>query len=291
MMETARLPGNCTALLEKEHLLFKEEYGKNYLAEESKSPKIGKPYLLYNPSATTGVLLIHGLMAAPEEVREWADFLHSAGYTVYSPRLAGHGTSADDLSTRSFSEWVDSVERGHAILETCCRDMVVAGFSTGGGLALYQAIQRPQTYKAVISISAPLKFRSFSAGFAELADGWNSLLNHLGIKTGLKAFVPNHADNPEINYPRCPVHGIVQVKALMKKVYRSLPDLTVPALIIQANRDPKVDGRSGLKIFNRITTPNKKYREIDFHLHGIIRGEITGDVFAEVGSFMKTLEA
>lgn len=278
------------ALLEKELLLFEEEYRENYLEEESKTPKIGEPYLLYNPSASTGVLLIHGLMAAPEEVREWADFLHSTGYTVYSPRLAGHGTSADDLSTRSFSEWVDSVERGHSILETCCRDIVVAGFSTGGGLALYQAIQRPQTYKAVISISAPLKFRSFSAGFAGFVDGWNGLLKHFGIKTGLKVFVPNHADNPEINYPRCPVHGIVQVKALMKKVYRSLSDLTVPALIIQANRDPKVDGRSGLRIFNRITNPDKKYREIDFHLHGIVRGEITGDVFAEIGSFMKTLQ-
>jgi len=43
MMGTAHLPGNCTALLEKERLLFEEEYRKNYLAEESKSPKIGEP--------------------------------------------------------------------------------------------------------------------------------------------------------------------------------------------------------------------------------------------------------
>ena len=103
------------ALLALEQQLFEQEYAQHYLAGESKPREIGQPYLLQHPQAKTGVLLVHGLMAAPEEVREWAEFLHQKGLTVYAPRLAGHGTSCKDLSTRRYEDWLDSAERGHAI--------------------------------------------------------------------------------------------------------------------------------------------------------------------------------
>ncbi len=198
--------------------MFEAEYLQYFLEGETRPQEIGKPYLLYNPGATHGVLLIHGFMAAPEEVRQWADFLHGKGYTVYAPRLAGHGTSALDLARRSFSEWVDSVGRGRGILESCCEKMIVAGFSTGAGLALHEALSYPSLYEGVISVSAPFQFKDFSSNLAEPVNAWNHLLRRLGLNRCQKAFVPNHPDNPEINYHRCPIHGIVQVKALMKKV-------------------------------------------------------------------------
>jgi esterase/lipase len=85
------------------------------------------------------------------------------------------------------------------------------------------------------------------------------------------------------------VRSIVQVKALMKKVYAALPALSIPALIIQADNDPKVAGDSGRKIYDKISSPGKIYREIHFHLHGIVRGEITRDVFPEVADFLNRL--
>jgi carboxylesterase len=168
--------------MQQESLLFERDYKKHFLEGETKPGYIGEPYLLHHPETNRGVLLIHGLMAAPEEVREWADFLYLQGYTVYAPRLAGHGTSAVDLAEQSFYDWVDSVNRGHNILKTCCGQIVVAGFSTGAGLALHQAITKPGAFKAVISISAPLKFKSFSSSFAEQLDRWNLFLSAMGIK-------------------------------------------------------------------------------------------------------------
>jgi esterase/lipase len=279
----------CKRLMQHESLLFERDYIKHFLAGETKPRPIGEPYLRHHPETNRGVLLIHGLMAAPEEVREWADFLYSRGYTVYAPRLAGHGTSALDLAKRNYTDWVESVNRGHNILKTCCEQIVVAGFSTGGGLALHQAITKPGAFAAVISVSAPLKFKSISSGFAEHVDRWNSILRNIGIKSLCRDFVPNHPDNPHINYHRCPVRSIVQVKALMKKVYAVLPALSIPALIIQADNDPKVEGKSGRKIYDRISSAEKKYREIHFHLHGIVRGEITRDVFPEVENFLNRL--
>ena len=276
-------------LLEKEFQLFNKEYCLNFLKDETKTKNIGEPYLLHSPASKTGVLLVHGLMAAPEEVREWADFLFSKGYTVYAPRLAGHGTSAVDLSTRRFEEWMDSIDRGYAILKTCCKKIVIGGFSTGAGLALYQAIQRPNNFAAVISISAPLIFKGVSVNFVATLHAWNCFAGSLGAKRFCKLYTRNHPDNPHINYHRCPVQSIVQVKALMKKVYKSLPSLAIPSLIIQGKNDPKVDGLSGQRIFHRIKHSYAYYKEIDFHQHGIVRGSIALSVFDEVEKFLNTI--
>ncbi len=283
------LSSHCQQLIEQEEMRFEKEYQAHFLQDESKPKNIGRPYLLHRPESKRGVLLVHGLMAAPEEVREWADYLFSIGYTVYAPRMAGHGTSAVDLSQREMTEWVASVDRGHEILKHCCESIVVAGFSTGGAIALQQAIAKPKAFDGLISISAPLKFTKFSAHFAEPVNNWNRTLNALGISRGKKEFVTNHADNPHINYLRCPVNGIVQIKKLMKGVVQGLSTISIPTLIVHGSNDPKVHVQSGRDIFKRITSESKFHKEIDFHLHGIIRGDIAKEVFGEVDSFLQKM--
>jgi carboxylesterase len=81
----------------------------------------------------------------------------------------------------------------------------------------------------------------------------------------------------------------VQIKALMKKVYAAIPSLLIPVLIIQADNDPKVEGKSGRKIYDCISSPDKVYKKVHFHLHGIVRGEIARDVFPEVADFLNRL--
>lgn len=276
-------------LLDQEQALFQAEYKKHYLSKETKSPEIGAPYLLHPPGSRDGVLLIHGLMAAPYEVRQWADDLFSRGYTVYAPRLAGHGTSADDLATRNYGDWVDSVDRGYRILASFADRIIVAGFSTGAGLALHQAISHPQRYGAVVSVSAPMKFKGLSSFLSGPVVRWNKAAALLRLDGFQKRFAPNHPDNPEINYHRCPIHAFNQVKTLMRKVYQGLPGLFLPALIIQGSRDPKVSPKAGKMIFDRIGGKEKKYVEIAYPLHGIVRGSIGVSVFSAVNDFLSHL--
>jgi len=200
--------------------------------------------------------------------------------------LPGHGTSSKDLSVRNYNDWMDSVDRGHAILKTCCKKIIVAGFSTGASLALQSVILKPHDFEAVIAISAPLKFKSFSSRFAELLNGFNLFCNYLGMDNLAREFMKNEADNPHINYLRCPVSAFVQVKKLMKKVRRSLPDIFIPALVIQAKNDPKVAPGSGSAIFKLLGTDKKHFSWIDYNMHGIVRGEIAIAVFKEVESFL-----
>jgi esterase/lipase len=280
-------PGKTTEiLLSAELALFINEYEKNYAAGESKPRDIGMPFFLHAPQSDTGVLLIHGLMAAPEEVREWANFLYAKGLTVYAPRLSGHGTSSKDLSVRSYHDWLASVDRGHAILKTCCKKILVAGFSTGAGLALQSAILKPHDFEAVITVSAPLKFKSFSSRFAELLNGFNQFCDFVGMDNLARKFVKNDADNPHINYPLCPVSSFVQVKKLMKNVRQSLSEIDIPVLVIQAKNDPKVAPESGPAIFQHLGSDKKHFAWVDYHMHGIVRGGIALDVFKEVELFL-----
>lgn len=286
MNEPASLSDTRT-LLAGEKKRFDDAYRDHFLAGETRGPEIGSPVFLEHPGAENAVLLIHGFMAAPDEVRPWAADLFSHGYTVYAPRLAGHGTSAVDLAACDHADWVASVNRGYEILAGSARRIVVAGFSTGAGLALHQAITYPERYAAVISVSAPMKFSGLGSTFSEAMEVWNRLMGMLNLDGLRKEFARNHPDNPEINYHRCPIHGFNQVKALMRQVNRGLPGMSVPSLIVQGNRDPKVNPRSGRLIFDRIGDGAvKDYVEIDHDCHGIVRGAVGTRVFTAARTFL-----
>jgi len=281
------LSERCKQWLANEESLFDQDYQFHAISGESKDKAIGKPYLLYHPENKKAVLLIHGLMAAPFEVKQWADSLFSQGYNVYAPRLTGHGTSVHDLAKRDKQEWIKAVERGYTILAECSDHIILAGFSTGAALALNMAIQHPDKFSALICISAPLKIKKFSAHFASPVNLWNAVLSQFNINKAKKEFVTNHADNPHINYLRCPVSSIVQIKSLMKDVRQNLASIDLPILVMHATHDPKVDVQSSKDIFRLIGSQDKIYHEIDFDLHGIINGEITEQVFSLVDQFLQ----
>lgn len=284
------LPDPCRAWLLNEQALFEEDYKKHFTRNETHPISIGSPFLLHRQGPRRGVLLIHGFMAAPHEVREWAEDLFDQGFTVYAPRLAGHGTSAVDLEHRTRHEWIDSVDRGYRILSALCDTLFVAGFSTGAGLALDQAIRYPGRYRAVVSVSAPLIFKGLTSRMSHGVELWNRICGKARLMSLRKPFAVNHPDNPHINYHRCPIKGFNQVKALMKTVYKGLPSLSLPALIIQGSHDPKVAPRSGRMIFDRIGYTSKAYLEISHNCHGIVRGPVAHNVFSAVGEFLSHLD-
>ena len=59
--------------------LFESDYAQYYDSELSKDKSIGRPYFLDAGPGSKGVLLSHGYLGAPEEVRPLAEHLHAAG--------------------------------------------------------------------------------------------------------------------------------------------------------------------------------------------------------------------
>jgi esterase/lipase/1-acyl-sn-glycerol-3-phosphate acyltransferase len=265
---------------------YKSDYHRFYIQGESKPIDVGMPFLVKGKSKNVGVLLSHGYMAAPREVEKLAHYLGSIGFWVYVPRLKGHGTSPDDLATRSYQDWMVSIDRGYAIISSICKRVVVGGFSTGAGLALDMAA-RVNEVAGVFAVAAPLTLKDFSSKFAPAVDMWNRIMDKAyGVGPKME-FVENKPENPHINYLRNPISGVREIERLMDDLEPKLPDLKVPSLIVQSRRDPVVDPKGSRKIFELLGTEDKEYRLFNFDRHGILLGEGSQGVHKAIGDFVK----
>ena len=265
---------------------FEEDYEEFKIEGETKPLSVGMPFLLKGRSKNLGIVLSHGYMAAPLEVRQLAEYLNELGFWVYAPRLKGHGTSPEDLSMRSYLDWRGSVDRGYAIMSNICKHVVAGGFSTGAGLALDLAL-RVQSVAGVFAVSAPLRLKDLSSRFAPAVDMWNRLMERARQVGAKKEFVENQPENPHINYSRNPISGVVEVDRLMDDLEPRLGEISVPALVVQSSGDPVVDPKGSRKIFELIGTSEKEYLLFNFDRHGILLGEGAQKVHKAIGGFIK----
>jgi esterase/lipase len=165
---------------------------------------------------------------------------------------------------------------------------VVGGFSTGAGLALDLAA-RASGVAGVFAVAAPLTLKDFSSKFAPAVDMWNRIMDRAYKVGPKKEFVENKPENPHINYLRNPISGVKEIERLMDDLEPKLPDLQMPALIVQSRRDPVVDPKGSRKIFERIGSQEKQYILFNFDRHGILLGEGAEKVYQVIGEFVKQL--
>ena len=143
-------------LLEKALSDYARDYDAFYIEGESKDKSVGQPILIKGRSNKLGIVLFHGYMAAPMELKGLAEYLAEKGWWVYVPRLKGHGTAPEDLAIRSAADWMNSADEAIALITSKCRKVVLGGFSMGAGLALEAAarIRHPALCRRICRVSA-----------------------------------------------------------------------------------------------------------------------------------------
>jgi carboxylesterase len=97
--------------------------------------------------------VLHGLTGSPASVRPWAEHLHEAGYAVSVPRLPGRGTRWQELNRTTYADWYGEAEAAFEKLAADCDDVVVAGLSTGGCLALDLAERRSRQVAGLVLVN------------------------------------------------------------------------------------------------------------------------------------------
>jgi esterase/lipase/1-acyl-sn-glycerol-3-phosphate acyltransferase len=275
-------------LMKKAAHEFEQDYKDFYVEGESKKRDVGKPFLIKGASRDMGVLLIHGYMAAPLEVRNLADYLSRRELWVYAPRLRGHGTSPNDLAIRSHADWVASVEKGYAIISNICKQVVVGGFSAGAGMALDLAA-RVKDIKGVFAVCPPMRLKDFSSKFVPAVDVWNRMMDKVRFEGAKKEFVENFPENPHINYFRNPVSGVLELERFMESLEKKLPAIDMPALVIQSLGDPVVKPSGSRRAFDLMGSEDKTYILYNFDRHGILLGKGASKVHKSIGDFIEKL--
>lgn len=267
--------------------IFEEDYEKFYLPQISKSKENGSPFYLEGNLKNYGIVLSHGYLSAPEEVRGLAKYLNEkGGYNVYVIRLRGHGTSPENLAHVKWQQWYESYLRGVAIIKTQCEKVIFGGFSSGGLISLLNASRMKSIPKAVFAINAPLKLNNVKAKLAPAVSMWNDLLKSMNIQGAHMDYVENNSESPDINYTRNYLKGVVQLGKMMDECGIHLPEIVCPALIIQGDKDPIVNPISGQMIIDTIGSNNKELIKLSFDRHVIVRKENCELVFEKILTFV-----
>jgi carboxylesterase len=184
-----------------------------------------------------GVLLIHGFTGTPAQLRPLGEALNREGYTVLGVLLPGHGTTIEDMETRTWSDWLHAVRDAFNTLARKCDDISVAGLSMGGILALIMAEEMP--VKACVSISSPLRLKNKAAYFSAFA--WPFMRYQGWPKDPNEAGRPCKKENDyHIGYSATPVRKVPDLLRLVRMAERGLDKITCPLLIVQPVKDDTV---------------------------------------------------
>jgi len=209
-----------------------------------------EPFLL--PGGRHGVLLVHGFTGLPAELRLLGEYLNARGFTVLAIRLAGHGTTVEDLSRTDHEDWMDSVRDGYAILGGLCTDISVVGHSMGAVFAMLLSVEKK--VRRVVSFCAPIMIAPEQG------------LDHLptrdmcGTRCVPKARrklrdVPAGANN---TYRRMPLIAVHEVLDAVAQVREQLSRVDVPILIMHGARDHTADPKSADYLYEHVASAEKE---------------------------------
>ena len=291
-LSTAQLrKRTAAALRDHEAEVFQRDYAEAFDPEESKDKNFGEPFLLEAKNARAGVVLSHGYLASPEQVRPLAEYIYSRGYSVYALRLHGHGTAPDQMTGVSWHDWLEDFSRAMALLRHQCNTVVAGGFSLGGTLALLLASRQADMVAGVFGINAPGKLRDRRVRLVGPIVRFNGLMRRLGLSGDYFSISNEGTESPDINYGVDYLRGIRELRRAMKACYRGLGDVRAPALLLQGDRDPLVDPDGGRMLLQRLGSEDKLLSTMPFDRHVVIRGEGSEDVFAAIGRFLDRVTA
>lgn len=221
-----------------------------------------------------GVLLIHGLLASPAELKAYGEYLYQQGYTVLGVRLKGHGSSPCALREQTLEDWFSSVQRGFNILKAHSRQLFICGFSTGGALALKLAAEHHPEICGVCVAAVPIKFINPAFTLVSFLYAANQLVDWLSSYEGVKPFIDNHSEHPAINYRNVPVKSLYQLRRLIHEMDTLIPRCPVPVLVLQGDHDPVVAADSAAHVFSLLPHSQSQLKLIASTRHGILMENI-----------------
>ncbi len=213
----------------------------------------------------TGILCLHGFTGSPAELRPLGEYLHQRGYTVSCPLLPKHGGRLEDLKGATWRAWVSASRDAFIQLADRCANVLIAGLSMGGLIALHLAASechhaacdgRPSPLRGIIVMAAPsaindartrlVRFARFFVPYYYPLKDANfddpefraNLRRRLGSAIDQQVDLDDpHVRQQIIQSVRIPVSAIHELLELNRLVMRELPRVTTPALFIQGRKD------------------------------------------------------
>lgn len=262
-------------IAELEHSLAKDEQD-NRLQECSKGFLLAHPNL---PSRGT-LVLFHGWSAGTWQFEEIASKFFEAGYTVYAPRLPGHGYAKEDQvhdnshipKAGEVNRYEEFVERIYNRIEGLPGPKSILGFSGGGALAM-RTIERYNTFEKAVLIAPFLRpkvkparwlNRIFTAAdpytqgyLGKALDAIPYTMGRSGTSAGLKEGISGHG--------QVSVGNIHALSKFGEGVINGASDADTPIQFIMSRSDATSDDDAMTELYGRLN-PTRTHRWFEFPL-------------------------
>jgi carboxylesterase len=208
-------------------------------------PEVVRPWTL--GTGRRGVLLLHGFAGTPPELRRLGEHLASNGYRCRGPVLAGHGTTPQDLGASSHTDWMASAQRELDILAADCDEVMVAGQSMGGTLALHLAATDLRV-AAVATLAAAVWLTGLAVRVVPVARHvvrWHQASDDVDLydPAGVEELY---------SHGRRPMSSIHQFTRLIAQVRDELAAIRAPVLLMHGGRDRTIHPDNAVEIERRL---------------------------------------
>jgi carboxylesterase len=208
-----------------------------------------------------GVVLSHGFTGTPGSMRDWAQHLAAAGYTVRLPLLPGHGHTWRETNRSRWPQWYDAIEAAYREVRERCDTVFAAGLSMGGTLVTRLAEQHPDDIAGLVLVNPAYATRRFDAKFAPFI-AW-AVRSRPSIGGDIK--------KPGVEEPaddRTPVVAFASLQKLWKVTRADLAAVRAPILLYRSRVDHVVDDLSAevLKAGAVNTTVHEVMLEDSYHV-------------------------
>ncbi len=189
----------------------------------------------YNGSNGEAVVLTHGFTGVPAHFRPLASALNDAGYTVIAPRLAGHGTSRDDMATTGAEDWIASARAAYDEVAPDHHRIHLGGLSMGGLISIVLASELD--IASVTTINSPVIVYELQSYLGPMLARWKPVVEW--EDTG-EPDLDEDMRQYWITYDGFPTAKLGDLYTIAFKAVVAARSVRKPALVIQSRIDETV---------------------------------------------------
>lgn len=243
-------------------------------------------YYKYN-SSEKGVFLIHGFTGSPAEMIPFAKKFEEKNFSVYCPRLAGHGTDIKDFTNSTMEEWYRSALDQYLEFKSKVKKVYLLGLSLGGQIATY--ISFIAGCEKMALFSTPYDIPDPKMKYAKLI---SLFIKKIKKSEEKPAVFDEKSRKLMVNYDNIPYYftrPIHQLYKSFKLFHFYIRKTKVPILIIQSELDPVSSFKSPQKIFNKSkSSVAKQFRYLKKSSHVITLDYEADQLFSMTYDFFLT---
>lgn len=222
------------------------------------------------PGGDAAVLLIHGLGGTPAEMKQVGRRIAQAGFAVHGLRLPGHcGTEADLVATH-WTDWSRAAVAAAERLAQRYERVFVGGLSMGALLSLTVAAELGPRIAGTLLYSPTLFYDGWSiprtrvflpsalalgmGRFIRFRESYPYGLKDERLREKIVAAM-RKGQSAEAGLLDTPGRSLHELMKLIRNVKKRLPEIGVPALVLQASEDDVSSPRNAGYLARRLGGP------------------------------------